>query len=59
LWFKCQDCGSNVGIVVRSYKWDWVGDGLDGLGWDLCAGLFYEHRFAMLTRSSEMNKHRG
>ena len=21
-------------------------DGLDG--WDLCAGLFYEHRFAML-----------
>ena len=22
-------------------------DGL-GLGWDLCAGLFYEHRFAML-----------
>ena len=21
--------------------WDWV-------GWDLCAGLFYEHRFAML-----------
>ena len=30
--------------------WDgW--DGLDGL--DLCAGLFYEHRFAMLKRSSE------
>ena len=27
---------------------DWMGwmDGLDG--WDLCAGLFYEHRFAML-----------
>ena len=27
------------------------GIGLDGLGWvgwDLCAGLFYEHRFAML-----------
>ena len=23
--------------------WVW-----DGLGWDLCAGLFYEHRFAML-----------
>ena len=22
--------------------------GWDGLGWDLCAGLFYEHRFAML-----------
>ena len=23
--------------------WDWV-----WMGWDLCAGLFYEHRFAML-----------
>ena len=23
LWFKCRDCGSNVGVVVRSYKWDW------------------------------------
>ena len=21
---------------------------MDGMGWDLCAGLFYEHRFAML-----------
>ena len=27
---------------------DWVGYGWDGMGWDLCAGLFYEHRFAML-----------
>ena len=27
------------------------GIGLDGLdGWDLCAGLLYEHRFAMLIR---------
>ena len=25
--------------------WVW-----DGMGWDLCAGLFYEHRFAMLIR---------
>ena len=24
------------------------GLGWDGMGWDLCAGLFYEHRFAML-----------
>ena len=23
-------------------------DGLGWVGWDLCAGLFYEHRFAML-----------
>jgi len=30
-------------------------DGWDGLGWDLCVGLLYEHRFAMLTRSSAMN----
>ena len=29
---------------------DWDGlDGLDGL--DLCAGLFYEHRFAMLIKT--------
>ena len=24
------------------------GYGWDGMGWDLCAGLLYEHRFAML-----------
>ena len=23
-------------------------DGMGWVGWDLCAGLFYEHRFAML-----------
>ena len=29
-------------------KWDgWVG-WVGWVGWDLCAGLFYEHRFAML-----------
>ena len=27
-----------------------MGMGMDGMGWDLCAGLFYEHRFAMLIR---------
>ena len=26
-------------------------DGLDGYGWDLCVGLLYEHRFAMLIIS--------
>ena len=26
---------------------DWDGYGM-GMGWDLCVGLFYEHRFAML-----------
>ena len=36
------------------------GIGLDGLGWmdgwDLCAGLFYEHRFAMLIRKILITK---
>ena len=27
----------------------WVGI---GMGWDLCAGLFYEHRFAMLINTN-------
>ena len=27
------------------------GYGWDGMGWDLCAGLLYEHRFAMLINS--------
>ena len=43
LWFKCQDCGSNVKIVVQmSELWFGAisGIGLDGLdGSDLCAGL--------------------
>ena len=29
--------------------WDWV-------GWDLCAGLFYEHRFAMLISEYDSTK---
>ena len=33
--------------MLRSYKWDWIGRGM-GLGWDLCVGLLYEHRFAVL-----------
>ena len=40
--------------MSRTYKWIGLGLGLGlGLGWDLCAGLFYEHRFAMLI--SEMS----
>ena len=31
-------------FLPLSYKWD----GMGWVGWDLCAGLFYEHRFAML-----------
>ena len=27
--------------------------GMDGMGWDLCAGLLYEHRFAMLIKGRE------
>ena len=30
------------------------GLGMDG--WDLCAGLFYEHRFAMLIIETEDDK---
>ena len=30
--------------------WVW-----DGMGWDLCAGLFYEHRFAMLINVRKKN----
>ena len=30
------------------------GLGMDGMGWDLCAGLFYEHRFAMLIILNEV-----
>ena len=30
-------------------------DGLDGYGWDLCVGLLYEHRFAMLIKYSKIN----
>ena len=30
--------------MLESYKW--IGYGM--VGWDLSAGLFYEHRFAML-----------
>ena len=32
-------------FLLQSYKWD----GLDWV-WDLCVGLLYEHRFAMLKR---------
>ena len=30
---------------------DWIGYGMGWVGWDLCAGLLYEHRFAMLIIS--------
>ena len=38
-------------FLLQSYKWiglDWVGYGMGWMGWDLCVGLLYEHRFAML-----------
>ena len=34
-------------FLLQSYKWDWVGMGWD---WDLCVGLLYEHRFAVLIK---------
>ena len=27
---------------------DWIGYGMGWVGWDLCVGLLYEHRFAVL-----------
>ena len=29
-----------------------MGMGMDGYGWDLCVGLLYEHRFAVLTNEN-------
>ena len=29
---------------------------MDWIGWDLCAGLFYEHRFAMLINLTTSDK---
>ena len=43
-------------FLLQSYKWDWIGLGWMGwVGWDLCVGLLYEHRFAVLiTPMNEM-----
>ena len=27
--------------------------GMDGMGWDLCVGLLYEHRFAVLITQEQ------
>ena len=40
--YVCLSCFRSGAIS----GWDWLG--LIGLDWDLCAGLLYEHRFAML-----------
>ena len=38
-------------FLLQSYKWmGWVGLGWDG--WDLCVGLLYEHRFAVLIKGT-------
>ena len=34
---------------------DWVGYGW--MGWDLCVGLLYEHRFAMLIISKRIGNY--
>ena len=42
--FLFKNISHHGSFLLLSYKWmDWVWDGLD-----LCAGLLYEHRFAML-----------
>ena len=33
-------------FLLQSYKW--IGLGWMGWDWDLCVGLLYEHRFAVL-----------
>ena len=42
--FLFKNISHHGSFLLKSYKWM---DG-SGSGWDLCAGLFYEHRFAML-----------
>ena len=37
--------------MLRSYKWDGSGS-----GWDLCVGLLYEHRFAVLIIREKKRK---
>ena len=36
--------------AISGLDWVWMG----WMGWDLCAGLFYEHRFAMLKKDIVM-----
>ena len=69
--FGCQTLGNIVfEVLVRfpfqKYITSWVFlafelyvDGWDGYGygWDLCAGLLYEHRFAMLIRILQVLLH--
>ena len=39
-------------FLLQSYKWiGWV-----GLDWDLCVGLLYEHRFAVLIKREMLEK---
>ena len=44
--FLFKNISHHGSFLPLSYKW-MDGSG-SGIGWDLCAGLFYEHRFAML-----------
>jgi len=37
-------------FLLESYKW--IGLGWMGWDWDLCVGLLYEHRFAVLKMAN-------
>jgi len=53
--FLFKNISPHGSLLPLSYKWmgmDWVCVGW--VGWDLCAGLFYEHRFAMLIIENQM-----
>ena len=44
-------------FLLESYKW--IGLGWMGWDWDLCVGLLYEHRFAVLiTKKLNFSKDR-
>ena len=47
--FGCRTLGNIVFEVLVQFPLglDWV-----GMGWDLCAGLLYEHRFAVLIKKN-------
>ena len=49
--FLFKNISHHGSFLLQSYKWDgWV--------WDLCAGLLYEHRLAMLI-SDQVYEHKG
>jgi len=44
--FLFKNISHHGSFLLLSYKW--IGLGMGWVGWDLCVGLLYEHRFAVL-----------